>query len=241
MDAPSGTWRSLFSGTDIDAENLVREVALNAVSKVLMLQFFSDQIPKVVIAKDAVVVKEDGLGFTGIIPFPPELGGYLQSQWMIWFPMFLSEFGLPGPSDSLYPRSTPTGERIGELANYFRIDEHVCLLARRFGGCPDGRIIGIHGAKEDLISKLRDSGVIHVLVWREEHLIEATKNGQEVTVEMAKDFAGSGCMKLISLEEAEKLVLDSFARKSESIREIFKLKYPFEVDSWSSNHPQFQA
>ena len=190
MNPPKGTWHSHFSNTEIDAENLVREVALNAVSKVLMLEFFSDQNPKVEIAKDAVVVKEEGLGFTGIIPFPPELGGYLQSQWMTWFPMFLSDFGLPGPSDCLYPRSNPTGEKIGDLAGYFRIDEQVCLLARKLGGCPDGRIIGIHGAKEDLIAKLRDSGVIHVLVWREEHLIEATKNGQEVTVEMAKDFAG---------------------------------------------------
>jgi hypothetical protein len=39
MTPPPGTWHSPFSNCNLNAEDLVRELALNAVSKILMVGF----------------------------------------------------------------------------------------------------------------------------------------------------------------------------------------------------------
>lgn len=155
--------------------------------------------------------------------------------------MFLSDYGLPGPSDGILPRLTPYGEKTGYLLRHFRIGDQICHLTKIIGGWPESRIVGIHGGQEGLISKLKDAGVLYLLVWREEHIREVTENGKEITPEMAIHFVGSGCMRSITLPEAETLAIDAYARKSDSTRRIFNLEHPFEVDSWSSNHPRFHS
>lgn len=105
---------------------------------------------------------------------------------------------------------------------------------------PQDRILGIHGADSpDVFGRLQSAGITYLLVWREEHIREAGDAGREATDEMVVDRIGTGCLKRLSMAEAEILARDAYARQSESTRRIFNLKRAFCVDSWSSNHPRF--
>ena len=70
--------------------------------------------------------------------------------------------------------------------------------------------------------------------------VPASRWLETATEEMLVDCFGSGCMKALSMAEAETLARDAFARQSESTRRIFSLTRAWCVDSWSSNHPRFR-
>jgi hypothetical protein len=238
MQPPPGNWHSPFSNRSLNAEELIRESALNVVSKVLMLRLFSDARPSVALAPNGLSITAPGTHFKAVIPFPPELGDYFQSDWTIWFSTFFDEYGL-GSINDLMPEKIPEGEKIGRLFRHFRVLQQLYQIGSQLGW-PQDRILGIHGAESpEVFGRLRAASIPYMLVWREEHIAESAKAGREITPEMMVDCLGSGCMKALSLADAETLARDAFAKKSESTRRIFTLNYAYCVDSWSSNHPRF--
>ncbi len=241
MNPPlQGSWYSQWSQANISAEELVREIALNAVSKVLMLRLFTDEAPDVGIYPQGVGVKLDSFRYFGGIPVPSELSDYLRSEWSVWYPLFLSNY-IPGPSDGLFPRSAPSGEKVGELFRMFKVLDQLIVIAKRMGGWPDNKIVGIHGASDDLINKLRAAGILYMLVWAEEGILEVDDNGLEIPPDMAVNYVGSGCMLSISLTDAESLAIEANSQSSVTAKRLFNLQYPFKIDSWSSNHPRFSS
>jgi hypothetical protein len=237
---PQGFWHSPFSDCSLNAEDLVRELALNAVSKILMVGLLSDESAEVAMGPDALSVYAPALQFRPTIPFPPELKNYVQSEWLVWFNVFLDEYGIGGALDELLPRKIPDGEKLGALFRHFRVMQSLFQYASQ-RAWPVDRILGIHGAESpEIFGRLQSAGITYLLVWREEHIREAAEAGRQVTEEMLVDCFGSGCMKALSMDEAETLARDAFARQSESTRRIFRLSRAWCVDSWSSNHPRFR-
>jgi len=234
-----GTWHSPFSNCSLNAEDLVRELALNAVSKILMVSLLSDEPADVAMGPDAIEVSAPSLQFRAVIPFPPELKDYVQSDWLVWFNVFIDEYGIGGALADLLPRKIPDGEKLGKLFRHFRVLPQLFQYAAQ-RGWPEDRILGIHGFDSpDLFGRLRSAGILYLAVWREEHINEAAEAGREVTDDMLLDCIGTGGLKRLSMAEAETLARDAFAHHSESTRRIFNLTRAFCVDSWSSNHPRF--
>jgi len=239
MNPPPGTWHSPFSNCSLSAEDLIRELALNTVAKIFMVGFLSDEPAEVAMGPDAIAVYAPSLQFRPTMPFPPELRDYVQSEWLLWFNVFLDEYGVGGALEDLLPRKIPDGEKLGKLFRHFRVLPQLFQYAQQ-RGWPEDRILGIHGSDSpDLFGRLRSAGILYLCVWREEHINEAMEAGREVTDEMLVDCIGTGCLKSLSMAEAETLARDAFARQSESTRRIFNLTRAFCVDSWSSNHPRF--
>jgi hypothetical protein len=203
-----------------------------------MVGLLSDEAAEVEMRPDAIVIHAPVIGFRGVMPFPPELKDYVQSEWLLWFNVFLDEYGICGALDDLLPRKIPDGEKIGKLFRHFRVMQSLFQYASQ-RAWPQDRILGIHGAESpEIFGRLQSAGIL--LVWREEHIREAAEAGREVTEEMLVDCFSSGCLKALSMDEAETLARDAFARQSESTRRIFRLTRAWCVDSWSSNHPRFR-
>ncbi len=240
MNPPTGTWHSPFAHCDLGADDLVRELALNAVSKILMIGLISNETAKIIQTTDSITVSAPAIRYAGVIPMPTELSAYISSSWLQWFNMFMSDYGLCGPADLVLPRLEPSGEKLGRLFRHFRVIDQLCHFTKCRQHWPEDSILGIHGADSpDLFNKLREAGITYLLVWREEHMQAALAAGLELTQEMLVDCQGSGCLKRLSLDQAETLALYSYAKESESTRRIFNLSHPFLVDSWGSNHPRF--
>jgi hypothetical protein len=77
MNPLPGTWHSPFSNCSLNAEDLVREMALNAVSKILMVDLLSDEAAEVEMRPDAIAIHAPVIGFRGVMPFQPELKYYV--------------------------------------------------------------------------------------------------------------------------------------------------------------------
>lgn len=239
MNPPPGTWHSPFSNCSLTAEDLVRELALNAISKILMVGLLSDESADLAMGPDTISVAAQALPLRWVMPFPPELKDYVQNEWLVWLNAFMDEYGIGGALEDILPRKIPDGEKLGKLFRHFRVLHQICQFASQ-RGWPEDRILGIHGNDSpDLLGRLRSAGITYLLVWREEHINEAAEAGREVTEEMLVDCFGTGSLKRLTLAEAETLARDAFARHSDSTRRIFNLTRPWCVDSWSSNHPRF--
>ena len=239
ISPPPGTWHSPFSNSELTADEIVRELALNAVSKLLMVGLISDDAGQVSMTPDAIIVSAPMLNYAGVIRFPPPLFDHVRAQWPQWFDMFKSDYGLGSALDLVMPPPALPGEKLGRLFRHFKIIDQLCLAAR-MAPWPKDIILGIHGVDDpEIIGKLKKAGIIHILIWREEHLRETETAPSQNTAERMIDCIGSGCLKRLCLSQAETLAIDSNARRPGSTREIFDLDHPFEVDSWSSNHPRF--
>ncbi len=239
MNPPPGTWHSPFSNSKLNAEDLVRELALGAVAKILMLGLLGYESENVLISANAIHVHAKTFPYRGMMPFPPGLMDYVQSECPHWLNVFMDEFGISDALDGILPRKIPDGEKLGGLYRHFRVMHQLCQVSSQLGW-PEGRILGIHGFDSpDLTGRLISAGIMYLLVWREEHMKEAVELGGEETDEMWVDYLGTGSLKNLNLTEAETLGRDAFARQSNSTRLIFNLTRPWCVDSWSSNHPRF--
>ena len=240
MNPPNGTWRSPFTHRDLGAEELIQEIALNVVAKLHLIALVSDETANIIQGPDSVAVHAPGLNYVGIIPMPSELHVYLQTHWMHWLVLGMDNYGISGAATSaILPPLVPSGEKLGRLFRRFSVFDQLCRLTVT-KPWPSDRILGIHGAEDpQMIRRLRDAGILFILVWREEHLNALAAAGREPSNEDMQDCVGSGCMRHIAMGEAETLALDAYAGKSESTRQIFRLNHPYCVDSWSSNHPRF--
>lgn len=74
MNPPTGSWHSPFSNCNLNAEDLVREMALNAVSKIFMVSFLSDELADVAMGPEGIAMSAPSLQFRSVMPSPAPLG-----------------------------------------------------------------------------------------------------------------------------------------------------------------------
>ena len=71
------SWKSPFSGKDLDQEELLTELALNVVSKQHILRTCGYPEARLTLAQDSVIMQCEEVHFSNVIPFPSELRSFV--------------------------------------------------------------------------------------------------------------------------------------------------------------------
>ena len=236
-DQLSKTWRSPFTGEDIDAHLVRREVAVNLAVKIYVFRLFNLPEPKWQLTASGLSYKNAVPPIVGVIPYPPELAEYIAEGFMVEYSMAREHLGLPNEGlDDQMPPPPVSGENRGSLLRHMNGAALLLHFASLGVKWPDSQILALHGSIDlELPTKLREAGIYHILVWREEHL-----NGAHGTPEDLRTFLGTGTLQLVTVEDAATLARDAYAQRSDRIRELLHLREAWEFDSWSGFHPMFQ-
>ena len=235
-DQPSKTWRSPFTGEDIDAHLVRREVAVNLAVKNYVFRLFNLPEPKWQLTSSGLSYKNTVPPIVGVIPYPPELAEYIAEGFMVEYSMAREHLGLPNEGlDDQMPPPPVSGENRGSLLRHMNAAALLLHFASLGVKWPDSQILALHGSIDlELPTKLREAGIYHILVWSEEHL-----NGAHGTPEDLRTFLGTGTLQLVTIDAAATLARDAYAQRSDRICEILHLRQAWEFDSWSGFHPMF--
>jgi hypothetical protein len=223
------TWKSPFSGKDIPAHHVRREVAVNLAVKEYVFRIFGVPSLNWEFQRDGVLYQSTPPLPQGIIPYPRELANYIKEGFETEHNMAMKHLGIG---------QTPTsGEIRGQLLRLMGALRQILMLASMGIRWPSARILAIHGCENPtFLENLSEAGIYHVIVWREEHL-----EGNTPTPMIMREVLGSGTMQVVTTDEAAVLATDASARRPERIRRILHLQEPWEFDSWNGFHPMFDT
>ena len=233
---PGGTFHSPFTGQDIDAHLVRREVAANLAVKIYVLGLLGLPEPEWHLTQDGLSYQNAEPPIVGTIPYPPELAEYIADGFMVEHVMAREHLGLRNMGlEELMPPPPVSGERRGSLLRHFNAVDNFLQFSTSGLTLDENHILAIHGSTDlELPGKLRAAGIFHLLVWQEEHL-----TAENVSPETLRSFSGTGTMQLVTLDEAATLARDAYARRPDRIQEILHLREEWEFDSWSGFHPMF--
>ena len=233
---PEGKYHSPFTGQDIDAHLVRREVAANLAVKIYFLGLLGLPEPEWHLTQNALSYQNAEPPIVGTIPYPPELAEYIAEGFMVEHVMAREHLGLRNAAlEEVMPPPPTSGENRGSLLRHLNAMDSLLQFASSGLVLDEDHLLAIHGSTDlELPGKLRAAGIFHILVWQEEHL-----TSENVSPEKLRTFAGTGTMQLVTLEDAATLALDAYARRPDRIQEILHLREEWEFDSWSGFHPMF--
>jgi hypothetical protein len=233
---PGGTFHSPFTGQDIDAHLVRREVAANLAVKIYVLGLLGLPEPEWHLTQNGLSYQTAEPPIVGTIPYPPELAEYIAEGFMVEHVMAREHLGLRNAAlEDVMPPPPVSGERRGSILRHFNAVDNFLQFATSGLTLDEDHILAIHGSTDlELPGKLRAAGIFHILVWQEEHL-----TAENVSPETLRSFSGTGTMQLVTLDEAATLARDAYARRPDRIQEILHLQEEWEFDSWSGFHPMF--
>jgi len=233
---PEGKYHSPFTGQDIDAHLVRREVAANLAVKIYVLGLLGLPEPEWHLTQNALNYQYSNPPIVGTIPYPPELAEYIAEGFMVEYVMAREHLGLRNTGlEELMPPPPVSGERRGSLLRHFDATDNFLKFASSGLALDDDHLLAIHGSTDlGLLGKLRAAGIFHILVWQEEHLTK-----ENVSPDNLRSFVGTGTLQLVTIDEAATLARDAYAQRSDRIQEILHLQEDWEFDSWSGFHPMF--
>jgi hypothetical protein len=192
---PIGTFHSPFTGQDIDAHLVRREVAANLAVKIYVFGLFGLPDPEWCLTATGVSYRNSEPPIVGTIPYPPELAEYIADGFMVEHIMAREHLGLRNADlEELMPTPPTSGENRGSLLRHLNAMETLLQFASFGLALDEEHLLAIHGATDpELPGKLRAAGIFHILVWQEEHL-----TSDNVTPDKLRTFAGTGTIQLCS-------------------------------------------
>jgi hypothetical protein len=213
------TWISPWSGKQLTADELIREVALDALSQIYLISLLGFPEPAIDIESDTVIVKSSAIGYEYDIPYPRVLLERMTGELSETLSSLKQEFLIHDCDRN--PRIRQ-GEKIGDLLGYFKTLERLIRIVAALHCWNKQLVLAIHGlpdgySLETLKSDLESAG-FHYLVMCP-----------------ADGVAGSGCFKAIGMAEAVALVNKLWPREPGVVETFFNLERSYGQHTWISD------
>jgi hypothetical protein len=221
----TATWISPWSGEKLTAEELVREVALDALSQVYLLTLLGQTDPHVILNDDSVVVTSEGVDYTYSIPFPKIVSDSMECGLTCCMDQLKTEYRIP---DCLKGSGDPCGEKVGAMLRYYKALDRLVRIVSAVRCWDRRKVLVLHGVPPSstlstLKTDLKSAG-FHYLV-----------------IHPDSGEAGSGNFKVIDIGAAITLLNSLWPREPGTVEEFFNLKRNFGRHSWISDDNMWVA
>ncbi len=215
----TATWISPWSGEQLTAEQLVREVALDALSQVYLLTLLGQPDPLISITDDAVVVTADGIDYKYSIPFPKVISDSMECGLSCCLEQLKKEYRIP---DCAREFDDPCGEKVGSMLRFYKALDRLIRIVTAVKCWSDRKVLVVHGVQADrtlstLKSDLKAAGIHYLVVYPD--------SGE----------AGSGNFRVIDIASAIALLNNLWPRDPQVVDDFFGLKRNFGRHSWISD------
>lgn len=213
------TWISPWSGEQLTADELIREVALDALSQIYLVSLLGFPEPMISIESDTVIVKSSAIGYEYDIPYPRVLLERMSEGFADALQSLKQEYRIHDCANGAGARQ---GEKIGAVLHYFRTLERLIRIVAALHCWNKQLVLAVHGLPDDYTPETLkceiESAGFHYLVMCP-----------------AEGVAGSGCFKAISMPEAIALVNRLWPRQPGVVESFFDLERNYGQHTWISD------
>lgn len=213
------TWISPWSGEQLGADELIREVALDALSQLYLVSLLGAPTPEIALEPDSVAVKSSALDYEYVIPYPAALAEEMAFSFADVLVLLRKEFGfLDGARDPEVPR----GEEIGAMLRYFKSLDRLVRIVSAARCWNERRVLAVHGIPpgqsiEALRSDLEAAGCHYLVIY---------PNGPET---------GSGHFMAVDMPAAMRMVNSLWLREPGAVERFFDIRQIHGDQRWLSD------
>lgn len=221
----TATWISPWSGEQLTADELIREVALDALSHIYILTLLGRSNPDISVLPDSVSVKSNAIDYDYLIPFPAVLTDRMECTLSECLQSLRKEYRFP---DCAQDPDRPCGEKVGALLKYFRGMERLIRLVSAVKCWDSRKVLAAHGIPKDhspltLKTSLKLAGFHYLVMYPESNEI------------------GSGHFKAIDISTAISLVNSLWPRNPGVVEKFFALEKDYGRHMWISDDNRWIA
>ncbi len=209
------SWISPWSGEELCADRLMREVALDALSQLYIAEVIGIPGTQLAINNDSITVTTPTIDYSYDIPFPSALSGPMQDRFSECLACLKNEYrcfetGAPGG---------PSGETLGDTLRYFKTFDRLIRIVSAERCWPDRRVLVMHGLPPDVtpteLRTILDDARLHYLL---------------IYPDAAP--AASGYFKAVGVERAVSLVHELWGGKPGVAERFFGLERAYGRHRW---------
>lgn len=221
----TATWISPWSGEQLSEDELIREVALDALSQLYIVCILGFPAPDVVLGTDAVNIKSSAIDYEYVIPYPGAVAERMERAFSDALLSLRQEYGfLDGTRDCHNPR----GDQIGGMLRHFKALDRLIRIVCAARCWDEQKVIAVHGIPTDyspssLKGELKAAGFHYLVMYPED------------------EPSGSGSFTVIDMPTAISLVNSLWARKARVVEELFDLEKDYGRHQWLSDDSLWTA
>lgn len=212
------TWISPWSGEQLTADELIREVALDALSQIYLVSLLGFPEPTISIESDTVIVKSSVIGYEYDIPYPRVLLDRVSDGFSDCLSKLKQEYPIHHCDQGT---GTRQGEKVGAMLRYFRTMERLIRIVAALHCWNKQLVLAVHGLPDDFTP--------------ESLKFDLESAGFHYLVMYPAGTAGSGCFKAIGMAEAVALVNQLWPRRPGVVETFFALEQNYGQHTWISD------
>jgi hypothetical protein len=219
------SWISPWNGLELTAEQLLREVELDAVSQLYVVRTLGFPEPEVTITDESIIVRAPSIPYDHEIFFPKILHELVERTFLEQLASAKAEFGIFAERS---PSAAPCGAMTGEMLAYFHALDRLIRMVSANHCWSQQSILAMHGLPPDsttasLRTDLEKAGIHYLLIY---------PKAQE---------SGSGLFTAIPVMTAIQTINNLWSRRQDMVRECFDLDRDYGQYAWIADDNNWVA